>query len=224
MDYRVISIGTLSSHELWVEKGNVRTPHATTTLIRTGDRVILVDPGLPPQIIAARLTERTGLLPSDVTDVFLTNYKPAHRSGLVAFDNAKWFIAEAEKEAAMGSLVELAGRPDLGSTARQVVEQEISLLRKCDIAPDRIAPQVDIFPVPGYTRGTCGLLLSLFNQTVLVAGDSVATVEHLEQGRVLRGAEDTALAKESFLEAIEIADIIIPGHDNLTVNQTKRPV
>lgn len=222
MDYRVISIGTLSSNELWTEKGGPRTPHATTTLVRTGNRVILVDPGLPASIIAARFTERSGLLPSDVTDVFLTNFKPAHRAGLAAFDNAKWFIAEAEKETALASLTELVGRPDLGSTSRQVVEQEISLLRKCDIAPDHLAPQVDIFPLPGYTRGGCGLLLSLFNQTVLIAGDAVATVEHLEMGRVLRGAEDTALAKESFLEAVEIADIIIPGHDNVTYNLGKR--
>ena len=50
MDDRVISIGALSSHELWDEKGSLRTAHATTTLIRSGDRVILVDPGLPSQI------------------------------------------------------------------------------------------------------------------------------------------------------------------------------
>ena len=45
--FDIISIGTLSRNRLWNETAAVRTPHATTTLIRTGSRHILVDPGLP---------------------------------------------------------------------------------------------------------------------------------------------------------------------------------
>ena len=47
-------------------------------------------------------------------------------------------------------------------------------------------------------------------------------VEHLEQGRVLRGGFDTEKARESFLEVIEIADLIIAGHDNLLSNPTRK--
>src|SRR3954464_942591 len=54
----VISIGTLSRNRLWGETEAVRTPHATTSLIRTGKRNILIDPALPPQVIAARLVAR----------------------------------------------------------------------------------------------------------------------------------------------------------------------
>jgi len=85
MDYRVVSIGALSRHELWADSGPARTPHATTTLIRSGDKVILVDPGLPAKIITARLAERSGLEPGAITDVFLTNFRPAHRGGLEDF-------------------------------------------------------------------------------------------------------------------------------------------
>ena len=42
MDVRVISIGALPAHPLWSEKAPVRTGHATTTVIRSRDRVILV--------------------------------------------------------------------------------------------------------------------------------------------------------------------------------------
>ena len=59
----VISIGTLSRNRLWNEGQPVRTPHATTTLIRAGKRTIIVDPGLPPSALGARLFERTGLTP-----------------------------------------------------------------------------------------------------------------------------------------------------------------
>ena len=61
--FDIISIGTLSRNRLWNEREPVRTPHATTTLIRAGDRRILVDPGLPPPALAARLFERTGMRP-----------------------------------------------------------------------------------------------------------------------------------------------------------------
>ena len=48
MEYRVISIGTLAAHPLWGEEhGQVRTGHATTTLVSTDAAQILVDPSLP---------------------------------------------------------------------------------------------------------------------------------------------------------------------------------
>ena len=106
MDYRIISIGALSHHDLWDTQGSARTAHATTTLIRSGDKVILVDPSLPAQILTARLGERVGLEPTDVTEVFLTNFRPAHRWGLSAFEHANWLIAEAERESVGRRLVE----------------------------------------------------------------------------------------------------------------------
>jgi glyoxylase-like metal-dependent hydrolase (beta-lactamase superfamily II) len=106
--------------------------------------------------------------------------------------------------------------------ARQLLEQETALLKRFKPAPDRLAQQVDLFPLPGFSPGTCGLLLSHLNSTTLLAADAVATAEHLEQGRVLRGCYDTQQAQDSFTEAVEIADIIIPGHDNLILNPTRR--
>ncbi len=223
MDYRVISIGSLSRHELWPRDRQPRTPHATTTLIRSGDRVILVDPGLPPKVIAARLTERSGLEAKDITDVFLTNFRPAHRWGLDAFSEARWWIGQAEREAVGISLIERL-RLEEEPAARAVLEQEIALLRRCEPAPDRLAERVDLFPLPGYTPGGCGLLLCHPTSTTLIAGDAVPTVEHLEQGRILPSAFDLDQAKESFMEAVEIADLIVPGHDNLVVNPARRGI
>ena len=98
MDLRVISIGTLASNPLWNEKGNMRTGHATCTLIRTGKRVIVVDPGLPAQMIALRLHERSGVQAKDVTHVFLTTFKPDTLRGVLAFEKATWWIAHDERE------------------------------------------------------------------------------------------------------------------------------
>ncbi len=221
MDYRIISIGALSVHELWDRQGSARTPHATTTLVRSEDKTILVDPGLPPQVIIARLAERCGLGPEDITDVFLTCFRPAHRWGITGFPKARWLIAEAEREQ-VGTLLIEQLKQEQDEDTRKHIEQDVAVMKKCQPAPDKIAKQVDIFPLPGFTPGCCGLLLSHPNATTLIAGDAVATAEHLEQGRVLRGAYDVNQAQESFMEAIEIADVIVPGHDNLLLNPTRR--
>lgn len=221
MEYRVISIGALSRHELWDTPQTPRTAHATTTLIRSGDRLILVDPGLPPQVVAARLNERTGLEASAITDVFLTNFRPAHRWGLPAFEHARWLISEMEREITGRLLVEQFQR-EKDEQVRKLLQEDIAILKRCVPSPDKLAPQVDLFPLPGFTPGNCGLLLSHVNSTTLVAGDAVATSEHLEQGKVLKGSADVTQAQESLMEAVEIADVIIPGHDNLIINPTRR--
>ena len=47
--------------------------------------------------------------------------------------------------------------------------------------------------------------------------------DELESG-VLRGAFDVAQARDSLAEAMEIADVIVPGHDNICLNPTRRPM
>ncbi len=221
MNYRIISIGTLSTHEHWPAGQAARSPHATTTLVRSGDKVILVDPGLPGQIIAARLSERSGLKPTDVTDVFLTNFRPAHRGGLEAFGHADWWVSENERERIGRSLLARFDQED-DNAIRRMLESEIALLKRCKAAPDQLAPHVDLFPLPGYTPGTCGLLLAHPTATTVIAGDAVATVEHLERGQVLKGSFDIEAAQESLVEVIEIADYVVPGHDNVVLNPARR--
>ena len=222
MDYRIVSIGTLSRHELWNEPAAVRTAHATTILIRSQDRVILVDPGLPAQALAARVHERSGLTLDDITDVFLTNFRPAHRGALPALGHAAWLISQTERDTVGAHLLDQFKNQQDPATGA-ILEKEIATLKRCQPAPDRLTKQIDLFPLPGYTPGTCGLILKHPNLTTLIAGDAVPTAEHLEQGQVLRGCYDAQSAKESLLEAIEIADVIIPGHDNLLLNPMRRP-
>lgn len=224
MDFRVISIGALSKHDLWQGTAGAaapRTAHATTTLIRSGDQVILVDPALPAQALVPRLNERCGLRPQDITSVFLTNFRPAHRMGLEAFDQAQWLIFETERERVGRQLLARFEQED-DNQIKRLLEYEIALLKKCKASPDTLAQGVDLFPLPGYTPGTCGLLLSLAGETLLVAGDAVPTVEHLEASQVLRAAFDVTAAMESLVEAIEIADLIVCGHDNVVLNRARR--
>jgi hypothetical protein len=84
VDYRIVSIGTLAAHPLWNERADVRTGHATTTLVSSGESNIIVDPSLPPQVLVARLSEVSLIKPEEITDVFLTSFEPERRRGLAA--------------------------------------------------------------------------------------------------------------------------------------------
>lgn len=217
---RIISIGTLASHSLRNEPAEARTGHATTTLITAGKARILVDPSLPPQVVAARLDERAGLKPEAITHVFLTSFDRDRRRCLGAFENAQWLIAPNERAFALRELEEMAeafeksGNRDVA--AHCITEQQA--LTAIKEAEDQVAEGVALFPLPGVTPGLCGLILSHPTHTILVCGDAVPTLEHLEQGKVLPNAKDVEQAQESFREAVEIADILILGRDNWASN------
>ena len=49
----------------------------------------------------------------------------------------------------------------------------------------------------------------------MIAGDAILAREHFEQGDLGDKPWDLVKAKESFQEVLEIADMIVPGHDNL---------
>ncbi|MBS0195428.1 MAG: MBL fold metallo-hydrolase [Planctomycetes bacterium] len=225
MQFHIISIGALAANPLWNERAPQRTGHATTTLIISDDRRILVDPGLPAQALTARLSERVNLKPDDITDIFLTHLLPDTTRGMGAFQHARWWIAGTEREQVGIALASQAKRLKETGEEPAVLEalgQDIAILQRCKAAPDHIADRVDLFPLPGVTPGHCGLLLSHPRFTVVVAGDAVPTAEHLEQGKVLPVVADVQAAKESLQETVEIADLIIPGRDNIMVNPTKR--
>lgn len=226
LDYRIISIGALAAHPLWNERGEVRTGHATTTLMQSGDANILVNPSLPSQVISARLHERAALRGEAITHVFSTSWAPDHRRGIGAFDHARWLLHEPERNAAIdafeSSRAEAQANEDHELAA--ALGQQAELVRRTHNAPQQIAPGVDLFPLPGVTAGTCGLILSLPAATVLLCGDAVATVEHLEQGKVLPNCADIEQAQDSFREAVEIADAMIPGRDNIVFNPLRRRI
>lgn len=225
MKFRIISIGTLAAHPLWGEKVPIRTGHGTTTLVSSGDRFIIVDPSLPAQVLQARLHERCGLTPQRITHVFLTSFHRDLRRGLPLFEHATWWVAEAEREAVGVALLQQfeQAREVEDDDAAELLRREIELVRRCQAAPDQLAAQVDLFPLPGRTPGCAGLLLSLPGQTVLICGDAIPTVEHLEQAKVLPDCYDIKQARESFAEAVGIADWLIPGRDNLLPNPTRGP-
>lgn len=226
IDVRVISIGTLSANPEWGESGDVRTSHATCTLIRSGDSAIIVDPSLPEPIMRAKLAERSGLDADAITGVFLTSFKPDVCRGITAFEHAQWFVSERERESIgvplIAKLQEAVEEGD--DELAGALEADVAILQRCQAAPDRLAVGVDLFPLPGVTPGLAGLLIAGANHTTLICGDAVPTVEHLQQGKVLSVCADLDQARESYAEAVEIADVLVLGRDNWALNPVKTPM
>jgi glyoxylase-like metal-dependent hydrolase (beta-lactamase superfamily II) len=226
VDYRVISIGTLAAHPLWNEGAEARTGHATTTLLSVDAGThILIDPSLPATALLARLGERSPVRANQVTHVFLTSADPLHHRAIAVFEAAQWLTHETELDAARAAVtarIEEA-RDDRDDQLLSMFQDELAILDRCRGAPDKLANGVDLFPLPGVTPGACGLLLPLPGATVVICGDAMPTVEHLRQGKVLPSCYDVEQAQESFAEVIQIADILIPGRDNVTVNPIRRP-
>jgi glyoxylase-like metal-dependent hydrolase (beta-lactamase superfamily II) len=214
----IISIGTLSCNRLWGETQAVRTAHATTALIRAGGQTILIDPGLPPAALGARLYERSGLLPVQIDTIFLTNFRPSHRAGLALFEKAKLLMNEVEQTTARQQIRQLLDQAPHDDLDRGALKNELKLIDRFAAAPDKLADNVDLFPLAGYTPGTCGLLVSLPTLTLLIAGDAAATQDHFLAGQALPDAQDVRMAHESMQDIYEIADWIVPGHDNLFAN------
>ncbi len=218
MDWRIASIGTLPSNPLWNEKGSLRTGHATSTVIKSGNSVLLVDPSLPPVMLDARLQERWGLTLADITHVFLTSFDPDRRRALLGLGEAVWYLHAPEIEAASEAIQDELHRAEGDVELVALLEEHQALLQTCVVPNDTVMEGVDLFPLPGFTPGSCGLLLPTAKRTILICGDTVATQEHLKQGSVLSTSADIERAQESFKECIEIADIIVPGRDNVLLN------
>jgi glyoxylase-like metal-dependent hydrolase (beta-lactamase superfamily II) len=216
VDYCIVSIGALSRNRMWNETSPKRTSHATTALIRDENTTILVDPSLPAELLVQRLDERAGIGPAQVDAVFLTNFRPVHRRSLMQFDRATWLLHEPEMVAMQAHLAEVRERlGDQEEDVERLVADETALLGRCRPAPEKLTSRVNLFPAPGVTPGSAGLLLASASQTVVVAGDAVLTKAYYEAGRVFEQAADVSAAQESFADIMEIADEIVPGHDNV---------
>lgn len=222
VSFDVISIGCLSRNRFWQEQQPVRTPHATTTVIRSEGKAILVDPSLPGEMLAHRLNERTGLKPDQIDVVFLTTFQPVHRRGLTVFDDATWLMHEPEIAAYRDHLAGLLNA-DEGADAEQeqLIRDELALLERVSPAPDKITQHVHLFPTPGVTPGSCALLVVPPTATIAIAGDVVINRDYLEHGRAFERCTDAEQAVESLREILEIADQIVCGHDNVILRSSR---
>ena len=222
IEYKIISIGTLSNNFCWKEQAPVRTSHATTTLIETEDKLILVDPSLPGQLLAAKFFERTGKTLDAVTDVFCTTLRPDNRRALNdSLENANWYASETELEWYSQHLEMLEDSLErLDEEGLSNVEAEREILRKFKAAPEKFAPNLGIYPLAGPTPGCTGLLLTPPQSTILIAGPAAVTSDYIQTGMIWQECMDKDQSMDALTDILEIADVIIPGYDNKYFRQS----
>jgi glyoxylase-like metal-dependent hydrolase (beta-lactamase superfamily II) len=197
----VLAIGSLAKNKYWKEKTPVRTEYSTVTLVRSGDLVMVVDPGWPAEVLRSALYYRAGLEPQAVTHIFMTHLDVSHVAGAVLFEKAVWHAYEEE-------ITYADAEWPAEAPAR-------TLLARLVPAPEKFAPGVDLYPTFGHTPGHASVLVYTPMHSLLVAGDAVLTRDHYEHGDLGDGPWDLEKAKTSFQDVAEIADQIVPGHDNV---------
>ncbi len=218
VEYSVISIGALSRNRLWGESVAVRSSHATTTAVFDEGKVILVDPSLPAQALGPVFNERTGKQLADVTDVFCTTLRPVHRRSILALPEANWWAYQDEIDshrAKLAALLESAERISPADAGQ--IEADLKLLESFRPAPEKFTEQVTVYPMAGASAGSAGLLLTPPTMSIVIAGDAVLTAEHFAMGQVWEGCEDREKALDTLRDVLELAEVIVPGHDNVFI-------
>jgi len=198
----VLVIGHLSRNKYWGEADEqaFREPLCTSTLIRTAELSVVVDPGLPPEQMVRILDRRAGIAPGSVDIVFLTHFHGDHRVGLAAFPGAVWCMAPAEIE---HWTRQLAG----DSPDREVLDR----LRP---AGPGLIPGITVVATPGHTVGHSSLLFESEGLGVVVAGDAAMTQDFFRHRDYYVNTVDPGAAVRSIETIARIADVVIPGHDN----------
>jgi glyoxylase-like metal-dependent hydrolase (beta-lactamase superfamily II) len=199
LSWVILTIGHLSMNRFWGETERRRAPLCTSTLIRTPDGLLLVDPSVPPAQLPALLNDQAGIAPHDVRHIFLTHFHGDHRFGLEAFPQATWWIGPQEhafwRERASG--------------------EEQRLLERCRPAGEELLPGLRTLFTPGHTPGHTSLAFRWRNQRVVVAGDAAMTEAFFWAREGFHNSSDMDQARASIELLAREADLVIPGHGNV---------
>jgi len=205
--WHVLTIGHLSRNKFWGESDDqaYRSPLCTSTLIRVDNRIIVVDPGCPPDQMARVLYERTGLKLGDVDTVFLTHAHGDHHVGITSFPEARWCI----------------GAPELETWTAQAAPDspEQRLLSRLEPVSGELAPGITLLPTPGHSAAHTSLSFTTDGQRVVIAGDAVMTHDFFLARDVYFNTVDRIAAVQSIATIATLADIVVPGHDNYFLNR-----
>ncbi len=203
LSWSLLTIGRLSMNKFWGEDERMRKPLCTSTLVRTPQGLLIVDPPLVPPEIPRLLGNQAGVSVDDVRHVFLTHFHGDHRFGLEAFPDVNWWMAEPEIE---------YWRERAGDDSR--------LLDSIRPAGRQFLPGIETLASPGHTPGTTALTFAWRGKTVAIAGDAAMTEEFFWAKEGFHNSVDFDQARESIETLSRTADLIVPGHGNVFATST----
>lgn len=200
IQWHILTIGCLSRNRFWGEdEGQAyRRPVCTSVLLNAGGKKIVVDPSLPSEEMAKVLDARCGMTPDEVDLVYLTHFHGDHYVGLEAFEKAAWLMAPGE----FRSLKSVKGN------------REQQQLQRISPADPILVPGIELIHLPGHTHGLTGLIFRAVEGRVVLAADSVMTKDYFQAKQGYFNNVDLEATMRSIERIAEIADVVIPGHDN----------
>lgn len=179
----ILAIGDFKRNE----EGNVFDAYSSSTLIRTGDRSIVVDTSTKDMKPAIKTSfKQIGVFPKDVDTLILTHSHYDHIGNNDMFENAEILMHPAEN-----------GRID---GAKPVNDGDV------------IAPGIKVVHTPGHTKGSISVFIDADKKYAIV-GDAIPKHSNYEKMIPPAINIDKELALQSLNMIIKYADVIIPGHD-----------
>ena len=179
----VLAIGYLVRDD----SGKILQAHSTSTLIRTPDRLIVVDTSSCEFRPALRIAfKQIGVFAKDVDTVVLTHHHNDHTGNVDMFPNAKVLIHSGED------------RPFRGA---EVVEGDMSL-----------AKGIELRHTPGHSWDSMSVFVEGPDRKYVIAGDAIPLEDNYRKNvpPALHVCKD--LAMKSIKTISDYADVIIPGH------------
>jgi len=179
----VLAIGYL----IRAEDGTILNAQSTSTLIRAGDRLIVVDTSGKEMRPALRIAfKQIGVFAKDVDTVVLTHNHNDHTANVDMFPNAKVLIHSGED------------RPYRGA---EVIEGDVS-----------IAKGVELKHTPGHSWDSMSVFVDGVDRKYVIAGDAIPLEDNYRKNvpPALHVCKD--LAMKSIKTISDYADVIIPGH------------
>ncbi|MCL2334323.1 MAG: MBL fold metallo-hydrolase [Candidatus Methanoplasma sp.] len=179
----VLAIGSLKRDE----EGKVYDAFSTSVLIRTDERIIVVDTSTPFMKPAIKTSfKQIGVFPKDVDTIILTHSHHDHIGNNDMFENAEILMHPVECGAVSGA-------------------------KPLEINKE-ILPGVKIVHTPGHTEGSISIFVKA-DQKYVISGDALPRHGNYEKMTPPMINIDPGLAMESIKMITKYADVIIPGHD-----------
>jgi N-acyl homoserine lactone hydrolase len=178
------------------ESGNILDARSSVTLVTSGPRKIVVDTGLEgeEELIIDALARR-GLMPGDIDTVVNTHLHPDHCGNNHLFSRAVRLMPAGGETIAPGVMAMATPGHTLDS---------ISVVVEAFEAIAVTADPVEIANPVGMTE---------IAKVIVIAGDALPTLNNFLKGVPPALHVDRELAISSMYRIIEIADIVVPGHD-----------
>ena len=181
----ILAVGMLDRSET----GEVLEAHSTSTLIRSGDSMIVVDTSSKYMRPALRTSFRElGIFPKDVDTVVITHWHDDHLENLDMYPNAEIYAWDGP-----------AADADLRNI--NIINDELKL---CD--------GVTLVHTPGHTMDSTSVFVEGDDRRYAVVGDAIPLEENYRKMVPPRLNVEPDLAMKSIKSIAGFADVIVPGH------------